>query len=33
MQRQILLIYFHGMVPGLYAPEWPVYIVGDDPPA
>lgn len=31
MQRQVLLIYFHGIVPGLYAPEWPVYIVGDDP--
>jgi putative restriction endonuclease len=31
MQRQAPLIYFHGIVPGLYAAEWPVYIVGDDP--
>lgn len=32
MQRRVPLIYFHGVVPGLYVPEWPVYIVGDDPP-
>lgn len=31
MQQQVPLVYFHGIVPGLYAPEWPVYIVGDDP--
>lgn len=31
MQRRVPLIYFHGVVPGLYIPEWPVYIVGDDP--
>jgi len=31
MQRQVPLVYFHGLVPGLYVPEWPVYIVGDDP--
>jgi putative restriction endonuclease len=31
MQRQVPLIYFHGIVPGLYVAEWPVYIVGDDP--
>ena len=31
MQRQVPLIYFHGVVPGLYVAEWPVYIVGDDP--
>lgn len=31
MQHQVPLIYFHGIVPGLYAPEWPVYIVSDDP--
>lgn len=31
MQRQVPLIYFHGIVPGLYAAEWPVFIVGDDP--
>ena len=30
MQRQVPLIYFHGIVPGLYVAEWPVYIVGDD---
>jgi len=31
MQRQVPLIYFHGIVPGLYLAAWPVYIVGDDP--
>ncbi len=31
MQHHVPLIYFHGIVPGLYLPEWPVYIVGDDP--
>ena len=31
MQRQVPLIYFHGVVPGLYVAEWPVFIVGDDP--
>lgn len=31
MQRRVPLIYFHGVVPGRYVPEWPVYIVGDDP--
>lgn len=31
MQRQVPLIYFHGVVPGLYVAEWPVYILGDDP--
>ena len=25
------LIYFHGVVPGLYLASWPVFIVGDDP--
>jgi putative restriction endonuclease len=30
MQRHVPLIYFHGVVPGLYVAEWPVYIVGDD---
>lgn len=30
-QRRVPLIYFHGIVPGLYVAEWPVYIVGDDP--
>lgn len=31
MQRRVPLIYFHGVVPGVYVAEWPVYIVGDDP--
>lgn len=31
MQRQIPLIYFHGVIPGLYMAEWPVFIVGDNP--
>lgn len=31
MFRQTPLIYFHGIVPGLYEPAWPVYVVGDDP--
>jgi putative restriction endonuclease len=31
MQRRVPLIYFHGIVPGVYVAEWPVYIVGDDP--
>ena len=31
LERQTPLIYFHGIVPGLYEPAWPVYIVGDDP--
>jgi putative restriction endonuclease len=30
MHRQVPLVYFHGVVPGLYVAEWPVYIVGDD---
>ncbi|MCL4849696.1 MAG: HNH endonuclease [Acidobacteria bacterium] len=33
MQQQVPLVYFHGIVPGLYAAEWPVFIVGDDPSA
>jgi putative restriction endonuclease len=31
MQQQVPLVYFHGLVPGLYVAEWPIYIVGDDP--
>jgi putative restriction endonuclease len=31
MQRQIPLVYLHGIVPGRYMASWPVYIVGDDP--
>ncbi|MHB8332189.1 MAG: HNH endonuclease, partial [Candidatus Dormibacteria bacterium] len=30
MRRQLPLIYFHGVEPGQYLPEWPVFIVGDD---
>jgi putative restriction endonuclease len=33
MQHQVPLVYFHGIVAGLYAAEWPVFIVGDDPAA
>ena len=29
--NQAPLVYFHGIVPGLYAAEWPVFIVGDEP--
>jgi putative restriction endonuclease len=28
--RRTPLIYFQGIVPGLYAAAWPVYVVGDD---
>jgi putative restriction endonuclease len=31
MQRQTPLIYLHGIVPGLYEPAWPVFIVEDHP--
>ncbi len=31
MQRKVPLIYFHGIVPGLYQAAWPVYIVNDNP--
>lgn len=31
MSRQTPLIYLHGIVPGLYEPAWPVFIVSDDP--
>src|SRR5438034_8912788 len=31
MQRRVPLIYFHGIVPGLYVAEWPVFVVADDP--
>ena len=30
MVKQVPLVYFHGIVPGLYVAEWPVYIVGDN---
>ena len=32
-ERHTPLIYLSGMIPGRYVPEWPVYIVGDDPAA
>jgi putative restriction endonuclease len=31
MFRSTPLVYFVGMVPGRYAPIWPVFVVGDDP--
>jgi putative restriction endonuclease len=31
MQRHVPLVYFHGIVPGLYVAAWPVYVVGDEP--
>jgi putative restriction endonuclease len=31
LTRRTPLIYFHGIVPGLYEPAWPVFIVADDP--
>lgn len=30
MLDKVPLVYFHGIVPGQYAAEWPVYIVADD---
>lgn len=31
MKEKTPLIHFHGVVPGIYAAVWPVYIVEDDP--
>lgn len=31
MERQAPLVYFYGVIPGLYRPIWPVFVVGDDP--
>ena len=31
MQRQTPLIYLHGIVPGLYQPAWPVFVMEDHP--
>lgn len=31
MATQTPLIYLHGIVPGQYMPQWPVFIMGDDP--
>lgn len=33
MNDRIPLIYFHGVSPGWYVAQWPVFIVGDDPAA
>jgi putative restriction endonuclease len=32
MECRTPLIYLYGLVPGRYMPQWPVYVVGDDPP-
>jgi putative restriction endonuclease len=31
LHRQVPLIYFHGIVPGQYMAQWPVYVMGDVP--
>lgn len=31
MQKELPLIYFHGIVPSKYLAVWPVYIIGDNP--
>jgi len=31
MEHQVPLVYFHGLVPGAYAAEWPAFVVADDP--
>jgi putative restriction endonuclease len=33
MERQTPLVYLHGIVPGLYEPAWPVFVVEDEPKA
>lgn len=33
MERKTPLVYLYGVVPGRYMPQWPVYIVRDDPPS
>src|SRR2546423_2090987 len=30
MQRQLPLVYFHGVTPGRYVAEWPVFVIADD---
>ncbi len=30
-EQRVPLVYLYGLVPGLYFPCWPVYIVGDEP--
>jgi putative restriction endonuclease len=31
MRDQVPLVYLHGIVPGQYVAQWPVFVVGDDP--
>jgi putative restriction endonuclease len=31
LARQVPLVYFHGIVPGQYVAQWPVYVMADDP--
>lgn len=31
MRDQVPLVYLHGILPGQYRPEWPAFVVGDDP--
>ena len=31
MLNNLPLVYFHGLIPGIYMALWPVYIVGDSP--
>lgn len=31
MEKDLPLVYFHGIIPGKYLAVWPVYIIGDDP--
>ena len=31
MDRNLPLVYLHGVVPGKYVAAWPVFVVGDDP--
>jgi len=31
MLHKIPLVYLHGVIPGKYLVEWPVYVIGDDP--
>ena len=33
MERQLPLVYFHGLVPGSYLAVWPAYVVDDNPGA
>ena len=33
MGRHLPLVYLYGTTPGWYRPEWPVFVVGDDPAA